>query len=544
MAEYDEQMQLDEEQPDEQQLGQQQLGQQQQTLLSTFQQAAARQLGIDLSPEETQKMEQLLTGPSGGSGKLGASPAKLSMSYKGPIHEWFFALENWLHNNNVPQHKQFTTALTFIDPAVLTLVVPNGDLAALEQHAAYYTLQNLKDWVKASTIGGGGNADYSHLTTANTTRIDRSNPDHAAMLQAMKSAFAQLTNKSADAFKIFMVVKNSDPALRSHIITQPSGAPWPDFASFEAHFLAQAALVDRRTTGQPSKPAYHSDANARQRRTERRDFSAGFYHPYSRPSGTGRNGGGRGGGGGGGRGGGRGRGYTGGRGNNGGRGGSGRGNIGGAGPIKCYRCQGFGHYGRDCATPDKKLAAAFQQMPQEMTLAAFRGSSSEPAAPVRPGVVSTVGRVPTSPVPVHPNPFETLSSLRDAELSVDGCELSEPSPVDELQERYYRMLADMPQDWQDAIFGPGRSSYDPFEGEPGSCTEGARPRAPAVLSPVFADRDQELAALDALIAQFKAHDPPASQGEDSGTAPGMPAKRRKRRGLSAASGDSSKARQS
>ncbi|KAF6243637.1 hypothetical protein COO60DRAFT_1602537, partial [Scenedesmus sp. NREL 46B-D3] len=179
-------------------------------------QAAARQLGIDLSPEETQKMEQLLSaagplfasaaaGPSGGSGKLGASPAKLSMSYKGPIHEWFFALENWLHKNNVPQHKQFTTALTFIDPAVLTLMVPNGDLAALEQHAAYYTLQNLKDWVKASTIGGGGNADYSHLTTANTTRIDRSNPDHAAMLQAMKSAFAQLTNKSADAFKIFMV---------------------------------------------------------------------------------------------------------------------------------------------------------------------------------------------------------------------------------------------------------------------------------------------------------------------------------------------------
>ncbi|KAF6251877.1 hypothetical protein COO60DRAFT_1704568 [Scenedesmus sp. NREL 46B-D3] len=236
MAEYDEQMQLDEEQPDEQQLGQQQLGQQQQTLLSTFQQAAARQLGIDLSPEETQKMEQLLSaagplfasaaaGPSGGSGKLGASPAKLSMSYKGPIHEWFFALENWLHNNNVPQHKQFTTALTFIDPAVLTLVVPNGDLAALEQHAAYYTLQNLKDWVKASTIGGGGNADYSHLTTANTTRIDRSNPDHAAMLQAMKSAFAQLTNKSADAFKIFMVVKNSDPALRSHIITMGKAHP-------------------------------------------------------------------------------------------------------------------------------------------------------------------------------------------------------------------------------------------------------------------------------------------------------------------------------
>jgi hypothetical protein len=105
-----------------------------------------------------------------------------------------------------------------------------------------------------------------------------------------------------------------------------------------------------------------------------------------------------------------------------------------------------------------------------------------PVAAVLPGVCA-VTRAPTAPLPVHPNSFGTLSSIRDAELSGDGCELSKPSVVDELEERYYRLLADMPQAWQDAIFGPGRSSYARFEGMPGSITEGKR--RPVNLSTVI-----------------------------------------------------------
>ncbi|KAF6249781.1 hypothetical protein COO60DRAFT_1706346 [Scenedesmus sp. NREL 46B-D3] len=139
--------------------------------------AAAGTPGIGILPEELQKMQKALSaaghplfpsaaaGPSSSGGKLGASPAKLRMNCEGPILEWLFSLENWLYNNSVPQHKLFTTALTFIDPAVLTLVVPNGDLAAFYWQAAHHTLQNLKHCIKASTNGGGGNADYSHLAT-------------------------------------------------------------------------------------------------------------------------------------------------------------------------------------------------------------------------------------------------------------------------------------------------------------------------------------------------------------------------------------------
>jgi hypothetical protein len=92
----------------------------------------------------------------------------------------------------------------------------------------------------------------------------------------------------------------------------------------------------------------------------------------------------------------------------------------------------------------------------------------------------------------------------------------------------------MPQAWQDAIFGPGRSSYARFEGMPGSITEGTRARVAAVLSPVCTNRAEEMAALDALIAQFKAADPPASQGEgSSGSQPLGKQAKKSRRGASA-----------
>uniref|UniRef100_A0A383WAG8 Uncharacterized protein n=1 Tax=Tetradesmus obliquus TaxID=3088 RepID=A0A383WAG8_TETOB len=120
---------------------------------------------------------------------------------------------------------------------------------------------------------------------------------------------------------------------------------------------------------------------------------------------------------------------------------------------------------------------------------------------------------------------------------VAGSAAAQPSSVDELEERYYRLIADMPQGWQDAIFGPGRSSYDPYWSYPGSATESVRPRAATVLSPIFTDRVQELAALDALIAQVKALDPPP-QGEGSGTMPqGKPGKKSKR-GSTASSSNS------
>jgi hypothetical protein len=228
------------------------------------------------------------------------------MTHKGPLNEWFFSVQNYMFTNGVPTEQQFATALSFIDTAVITLIAPNGDLDSLMANAGLYTLQNLKEWLTASTIGGGGNADYEHLSTANKAKVGPGIPNHTAQLQAQKAAFAQLTNKSIDTYKIFLVLKNCHPELRRHVITQADGKPWPNFAAFELFFLAQAAAFDQ-TAGE-AKPSNDQGSNSRDRRIERRQFNpAPRYNPI---------GGGRG---------------RGGRGNNGGRGNGGRGNGGGRG---------------------------------------------------------------------------------------------------------------------------------------------------------------------------------------------------------------------
>jgi hypothetical protein len=182
-----------------------------------------------------------------------------------------------------------------------------------------------------------------------------------------------------------------------------------------------------------------------------------------------------------------------------GRNGDGRGGKGGrytyggstsADNVRCYNCQGMGHIAKDCTSPvggcggvrlgagalggggsvssadvhggiivgDTAVASSVlagntegnkegtTQVGASMKLAVMPEQGGNtivlPVAAVLPDVCA-VAHIPTAPLPVHNNPFGTLSSITDAELSTDGCELSEPSAVDELEERYYRLIADL-----------------------------------------------------------------------------------------------------
>jgi hypothetical protein len=95
-------------------------------------------------------------------------------------------------------------------------------------------------------------------------------------------------------------------------------------------------------------------------------------------------------------------------------------------------------------------------------------SASAPAA-----FPQTAMFTPAASLPEHANSFATLAEVRDAELSTDASMLSEPSPdsCQDLEERYDALIADLTPEWRDAIFGPGRSSYDPYAGEEGSISE-------------------------------------------------------------------------
>jgi len=139
--------------------------------------------------------------------------------------------------------------------------------------------------------------------------------------------------------------------------------------------------------------------------------------------------------------------------------------------------------------------------------------------------------IPVSSLLVH-NCFAALSPLRDAELSSDGFCLSEPSPVDELQERYYALLASTPDYLLDMAFGPGRTTYDPFEAFSGQGTSTALNSATGAAAPAPPDRVAELNALQALIDEVKKQDSPSGAVDDGRVGPpstGKPRKGRRRK---------------
>ena len=205
-----------------------------------------------------------------------------------------------------------------------------------------------------------------------------------------------------------------------------------------------------------------------------------------------------------------------------------------------------------CAAVGSSVQQDFLLLSSDAGQQALLHMASSAAAPAE--FPQTAMFTSAASLPVHANSFAALAEVRNAELSADASMLSEPSPDSwqDLKERYYALIADLTPEWRDAIFGPGRNSHDPYVGEEGSISAQSNmvtavgtvdvqsnkvtavaaanaqsnmvtavgavdaqsnkvtAVAAATATTGVGSRSEDLAALDALIANVSASDAPAS----------------------------------